>query len=135
MKYIAMFKTKTGSFIKEVDGKPFKEDNRLFIYKDQLIKSHEWILTDKESGSFICKGKTQKELIENYHRVKDRYDEMYHNEDHLKRIKEFKELEELTEREAKLNEREAEINEHKDNATNGGKWYNLWKKLNILRLI
>lgn len=92
MKYIVMFKTKAGLAIEEVDGKPFKEDNRLFIYKSQLMESHKWILTDKECGGLLCKGKTQKELIETYHRVKDGYDEMYHNEYHLKLIKEFKEL-------------------------------------------
>lgn len=91
-KYIAMFHTKAGLVIEEVDGKPFKEDNKLFIYKLNLIASHIWMLADKECGMFICKGKTQKELIETYHRVKDRYDGMYHNEVHLKRIKEFKEL-------------------------------------------
>ena len=58
-----MFRTTTGLVIEEVDGKPFKEDNRLFIYKLNFIAGYRWILADKECGMFICNGKTQKALI------------------------------------------------------------------------
>ena len=72
----------------------FKEDNRLFIHKETVstYSSLKWVLSDKECGAFLCRGRTRKEVIEKYHEIKKKYEEIYHKQMHLRLIKEFKEL-------------------------------------------
>lgn len=78
MKFYIITRDKT---IQEVEGKEFKEDSRLFVYKNEFGR---YCLTDKATGMFLKCTKKLKEIPEAYKMALKAYENIILGETYIR---------------------------------------------------
>lgn len=69
MKELILCNSDNGFVVQEVDARRCKYCSDAFIYRE----NYHWVLTDRSTGIYICKGITLKQLEDNYHIYENKY--------------------------------------------------------------